>query len=246
MVADQQTAIVLLDTDRAVGRWTQYGDLVRYGWRKDEDTDADDSVGQNTLADGGIFKELSIDAAENEKVLAEHSIDVMVDGRKYEGTGAYYNSLFNIDSGLIVADANSSPRAEKKDWPAEDLPPLKQWSDVVFLLWQRIAGSNVQRFQHHIQYAIANTDTVRIMQKAVGEDDTFSDWESFQPLRGGGKTFRPDSDEYYALLNSPNGFGIAWFLIQHKAQLGIKTVSEITVFGADGDPCLYFAISPVG
>jgi hypothetical protein len=57
------------------------------------------------------------------------------------------------------------------------------------------------------------------MQNAVAEDETFSDWETIQPLRGGGKTFRPGSLEYYALLGSPNGSGIAWFFIQHKAQL---------------------------
>ncbi|KAL6229447.1 hypothetical protein BDW75DRAFT_245721 [Aspergillus navahoensis] len=245
MVADQQTANVLLGPDMAVGRWTQYSDLVRYGWQKDEDTDADTSLGQNAFVEGNVFQELSIDAEENEKVQIDHNLDVTIDGREYKATHAYYHSLFNVNSGLIVADTNSSPRAEKKDWPAEDLPPLRQWSDVIFLLWQRIAGSNVQGLQHHIQFSIANEDTVRIMQNAVGEDETFSDWEKFQPLRGGGITFRPGSLEYYALLGSPNGFGIAWFLIQHKAQLGIKTVSEITIFGADGDRCIYFAITPV-
>jgi hypothetical protein len=83
------------------------------------------------------------------------------------------------------------------------------------------------------------------MQNAVGENETFSDWETIQPLRGGGKTFRPGSLEYYALLGSPNGSGIAWFFIQHKAQLGIKTLSDITIFGADGEGCIYFAITPV-
>jgi hypothetical protein len=39
--------------------------------------------------------------------------------------------------------------------------------------------------------------------------------------------------------------GIAWLLIQHKAQLGVKTVSEITVFGADDDGSLYFKIDSV-
>ncbi|KAL4977185.1 hypothetical protein BDW66DRAFT_133004 [Aspergillus desertorum] len=83
------------------------------------------------------------------------------------------------------------------------------------------------------------------MRKAIGEDDTFSDWASLSPLQGGGRTFRPGSQGYYALLNTPNGFGIAWFLIQHKAKLGVKTVSEITVFGADGERSLYFKIDSV-
>jgi hypothetical protein len=130
-------------------------------------------------------------------------------------------------------------------WPADDYVPLKQWSDVVFLLWQRIAGSNARGLQHHIQCPISNEDTRRIMRKAIGEGDSFSDWDSLSPFQEGGRTFRPNSQEYYALLGSPNGFGIAWLLIQHKAQLGVKTVSEITVFGADSDASLYFKIDSV-
>lgn len=83
------------------------------------------------------------------------------------------------------------------------------------------------------------------MSDAIGEGDTFSDWASLSPLQEAGRTFRPGSDGYYALLNTPNGFGLAWFLIQHKAQLGIKTVSEITVSRADDEPSLYFKIDSV-
>jgi hypothetical protein len=133
----------------------------------------------------------------------------------------------------------------QKGWPADDYVPLRQWSDVVFLLWQHVAGSNARSLQHHIQCPISNDDTRTIMRKAIGEDDSFSDWDDLSPLQEGGRTFRPNSQEYYALLGSPNGFGIAWLLVQHKAQLGVKTVSEITVFGADSESSLYFKIDSV-
>ncbi|KAL6229277.1 hypothetical protein BDW75DRAFT_245881 [Aspergillus navahoensis] len=174
MVADQQTADILLPGGRAVGRWTQYGDLVRYGWQLNGDTDADTSVGQNALEDGHIFEELSINGEENVKVEIDHSADKTVDGKEYKETGAYYNSLFNVNSGLIVADSNSSPRAQKEDWPTEDLPPLRQWSDVIFILWQKIAGSNVQGLQHHIQYSIANEDTTGRLFSHYGEVEKHS------------------------------------------------------------------------
>ncbi|KAL3464834.1 hypothetical protein BJX64DRAFT_286022 [Aspergillus heterothallicus] len=245
MVGNQQDAIQLLGADKAVGKWTEYGDLERYGWQEGSQTDTEGSLAQDALEEGHIFEDLSIDAAQNKGIRIDHTKPVTVDGKPYSPSRATYQSLFNVDAGLLVADYNSSPKAENPSWPDDKFVPLKQWSDVIFLLWEHIAGSNARDLRHHIQCAVANEVTAGIMRKAIGVDDTFSEWDSLSPLHEGGRTFRPGSDAYYALLNTPNGFGIAWFLIQHKAQLGIKTVSEITVFGADGERSLYFKIDPV-
>jgi hypothetical protein len=84
------------------------------------------------------------------------------------------------------------------------------------------------------------------MRQAIGEADDFNDRAKYSPMQEKGRTFRPGSDEYYALLYSPNGRGIGWLLTQHKTQLGLLTVSSITVFGSeDGDSALYFRIDPV-
>ncbi|KAL4993143.1 hypothetical protein BDV10DRAFT_198562 [Aspergillus recurvatus] len=207
MVADQQKAIDLLGEEKAVGRWTDYGDLRRYGWIEEKDRDPVDSMAQDALEEGGVFKELSIDADQDKKVRVDHSQPEVIDGKEYTNTGRFYQSLFNVNAGLIVGDENRSPRMAAEGWPADDYVPLKQWSDVVFLLWQRIAGSNPR-----------------------GEGDSFSDWDSLSPFQERGGTFRPNSQEYYALLGT---------------QLGVKTVSEITVFGADSDASLYFKIDSV-
>jgi hypothetical protein len=45
-----------------------------------------------------------------------------------------------------------------------------------------------------------------------------------------GVSYVPGDDPFYALLGSPNGYGAAWFLIQHKAQFGLYTISKITVY----------------
>jgi hypothetical protein len=39
-----------------------------------------------------------------------------------------------------------------------------------------------------------------------------------------------DTEEAQALLGSVNGSGIGWLLIEHKQQLGIKTVKQVTLF----------------
>lgn len=44
------------------------------------------------------------------------------------------------------------------------------------------------------------------------------------------EVFYPGSEAFDALLGSPNGNAQAWILINHKAQLGVKTVSSIRIW----------------
>jgi len=50
-----------------------------------------------------------------------------------------------------------------------------------------------------------------------------------------GVSFTTDSEEGHALLGSPNGATFAFFLMQHKAQLGHKTITRITVLRPETD-----------
>ncbi|QDS73117.1 hypothetical protein FKW77_001062 [Venturia effusa] len=45
-----------------------------------------------------------------------------------------------------------------------------------------------------------------------------------------GKTFSMDSEAGKVLLGSPNGRGVAWFLLQHKMAFGLKTITSAVVF----------------
>ncbi|KAB8067803.1 hypothetical protein BDV29DRAFT_196156 [Aspergillus leporis] len=229
----------------STSQWTNYGDLSRYGWTVDTDRDAGDTMAQDVLEDA--FEELNIDGDQNKKYKIIHSRPVTVDGKSYKETGGYYQSLFNVNAGLIVADDNSSPENEKKkeQWPKSDFVPLRQWSDVLFLLWERVAKDKTSGLSHVIRSIVINAETLATMRQAIGEAEDFSAWNKLSPMKEKGKTFRPGQDEYYALLYSPNGRGIGWLLTQHKAQLGLRTVSSITVFGADGEAALYFKIDPV-
>ncbi|KAE8378405.1 hypothetical protein BDV26DRAFT_292222 [Aspergillus bertholletiae] len=193
----------------------------------------------------GTFKTLNIDPDHNMRVSIVQSQPVTVDGKHYEASGSSYQSVFNVNAGMIVADNNYSPEYEKPHWPKEAFVPLKQWSGVVFLLWERVAMDDAKDLRHIFRCAVTNPQTLSIMRKAPGEDDNFDYWNKYGPMKRGGRTFRPGSIEYYALLYSPNGRGIGWMLAQHKSQLGLRTVSSITIFGADGEPSLYFKIDPV-
>lgn len=67
-----------------------------------------------------------------------------------------------------------------------------------------------------------------------------------------GVSFDTGTDEGHALLGSPNGAAFAYFLMQHKRELGMKTIQRITVFKAETeddialvDPYLVFHVADV-
>jgi hypothetical protein len=60
-----------------------------------------------------------------------------------------------------------------------------------------------------------------------------------------GLSYEASSDEGQALLRSPNGLGVAMLLIQHKKQLGHKTVEKIMVFHKNNTLMMLFRIVDV-
>jgi hypothetical protein len=47
--------------------------------------------------------------------------------------------------------------------------------------------------------------------------------------------FTPESNDFLALLGSPNGAGVTYLLIQHKEGLGHKCVEKIKLIKKAGD-----------
>ncbi|GAQ07393.1 hypothetical protein ALT_4714 [Aspergillus lentulus] len=105
MNGDQEVANQYANTP--VSHLTDYGDLVKYGWVVSPSRDPYETLFQTALE--GALEELNIDESNNRLARIDHSRDVTVDGTHYEKSGAYYESLFNADAGLIVADDNRNP-----------------------------------------------------------------------------------------------------------------------------------------
>lgn len=121
-------------------------------------------------------------------------------------------------------------------------PQCRKWSDVTFLEWQQLAGQNIRNLRHVFHSAVTNSDTLELMQDALGEDDEY--W-FFNPEYNGianGRSFFPGQEEFYALLYSPNVRGLAWLLIQHKSQLDLREITRITIFGKLSSEAAYAAI----
>jgi len=108
----------------------------------------------------------------------------------------------------------------------QKLSELKHWSDVTYLEW----ASNQTTAPHKLDYicrmCVTNADTRRIV------------WQAFKSAVGDGsdmmsdKTFPMTSEQGKAILGTPNGRGVAYFLINHKdaGQMGLKEIESVRAF----------------
>lgn len=142
----------------------------------------------------------------------------------------------------MVALDLKSPRTTASD--ASDVPTLYRASDASFLLWQWVANTTPERggtapryFMHRY---ITNAATLEIMAYISGGDDVHA-----IPELPGAIYFTPDMDQFKAMLATPNGKGICWFLIQHKWYFGRMDIQGIWVWkdGLD-DSKFAFVIGP--
>lgn len=139
-------------------------------------------------------------------------------------------------------------------------PPLSHKSDANFLEWQRACektNTNLKTLKHIFLSVITTDATQQIVDKIYAEKTGFASrgWADF-PVWNQRMTVEPDSDEFLALLASVQVKGIVWMLLQHREQLGQKTITKMSVFkdevtgepGYDAlhrGPCLYIELGDV-
>ncbi|WQF85826.1 hypothetical protein CDEST_10840 [Colletotrichum destructivum] len=150
-------------------------------------------------------------------------------GQPSEGS---YKNVANPPSGAFIFDVNYSPRYEVAKNGKGDVPDLDTLSDIAYFQWlsaceyKRISPKTLKVvFRAGISYK----PTFDIAMRALKD-------ENYDRVPGWDKraVFKMDSRPGHALLGSTHGAGTAWMLIQHKENLGIKTITEVTVWGSNG------------
>lgn len=125
-----------------------------------------------------------------------------------------------------------------KSPPVDQLPDLRQSSDIMWGQWRLHAGARASQIKYYIINAITNSDTGPVIQRAVesGKVAPLKKWP--------GASFGMETDEGKALLGTPVGVGVGFLLAQHKAQLGNKVISKVDVFLPEegGNPSLAFHV----
>jgi hypothetical protein len=145
---------------------------------------------------------------------------------------AYFHSFLSPSTGVIMANNNQSPSQAVVRDNGVILPDLQHWSDVVYLKWLSLDPALKSRSLHYVlRDNLGNGHTLAVINRVLDAHAPFGKECPTWP----GLTTDMDSKEGMALLGTPNGSGVAWLLIQHKAecQLGHKTVKRITLLWPD-------------
>ncbi|KAJ5714584.1 uncharacterized protein N7483_011765 [Penicillium malachiteum] len=222
--------------------WTEYSSLSTWGWSDKANPEAS----YDQVLDNYIGTTLDLDTDDGIPVTHNQDEIVTVGNVEYPNSGGMYSNVFYVEQGLIVADENFSPQSRAPEFVAKGYPyvKLKQWSDVVFLDWQNQCSTNdgdITNLNYFIRFSIANLDAGSVIGEVTG-GATIGGYKT--PMK-----FNAGSDEFNALLGTPNGSGVAWFLINHKAQLGTKTLASISLFRSKdplgGDPVTNMAFEVI-
>lgn len=135
----------------------------------------------------------------------------------------------NPSEGFVVAEESWSPWYQTRGEKPQRQPPLSAWSDVTFLTWSRFARNKkeLRNIKYFFRWHIVNTNTKFIISEALKRTgQTLSKWP--------GTEFSMTSEEGKAILGTPNGGGVAWFIVDHKDDFGVKTVKSVRVFKVTG------------
>lgn len=137
---------------------------------------------------------------------------------------SYYNE-YSPRNGLIAALAATRAAGE-----------TLHWSDVAFAMWEAVtsfAGRNIQDLRFIAQHAIHHTLTQSIINRLV------------EGKSGEVRIFVPGTESFLALIGTPTGVGAVHLLMQHKRQLGHKTIVRATVFGKSQDRWAQYGLDVV-
>ncbi|KAF4822305.1 hypothetical protein CGCTS75_v010734 [Colletotrichum tropicale] len=147
-------------------------------------------------------------------------------------TMAHYTNVVNPKSGAFIFDSNFSPTYAKNQNKKGDVPDLDTASDIAYFQWRDgclSGGDDVKSLKVVFRSHIVYNKTFQIVMEALrrAKYTEVPEWDKRI-------TFKMDTDEGLAILGSTHGASTAWMLIQHKAELGLKDITEVVVWAANG------------
>ncbi|KAK7432910.1 hypothetical protein QQZ08_000381 [Neonectria magnoliae] len=154
-------------------------------------------------------------------------------------TGAFFTTSFILDPGVIIADSSRSVKAaidQNNNWlPGSPVTHLRQWSDAAWTQWTRACAfanpqvKDVDRVKYIIRSRVINESTLSVLFQALinkyGGTPTIGKWDNRLTL-----DVEKNPKEFHAVLGTPNGAASAYFLLNHKEKLKIKTLDKVDIF----------------
>ncbi|KAF2448498.1 hypothetical protein P171DRAFT_518017 [Karstenula rhodostoma CBS 690.94] len=204
--------------------FTKYTDLTKHGYIEIKPEPVAIEPLSKCLQAFGVDEKLRSEGGMNVQMFHAHSQKDTVGDTEKTVSHAHFSQTVNRKEGVLIAVSNLKAYPA----PVKKTPQLKYWSDVAYL---QLLGpsatfptpSTTLNLKYIIRHGVANS----ITQSMVGH---------ILDIHDVGKPVWPgielsmDTDEGKAILSTPNGWGVAYLLAQHKAQLGLKTVDKVTIF----------------
>ncbi|KAI4686866.1 uncharacterized protein J4E84_005237 [Alternaria hordeiaustralica] len=223
---------LLKNTDTPTeSEYLNYEDLLENNW-------VERSSGDDSKILARLLEDLGINTSNNIPVSHEHHGVAPIQESLQEGLEMQirFDSVINTSGGMIAAMNTYSPvhdwrkakadaenallkqaghKSTERNNVGDDVPSLKYWSDVAYLQWA-CRNTDSSDLRHVMRMSITNEKTKAVIQHIK---------QQAHPKATGSYSFDVDNrDQVAAFLGTPNGAGVAWLLIQHKQQLGHKTV----------------------
>ncbi|XP_014558693.1 hypothetical protein COCVIDRAFT_93893 [Bipolaris victoriae FI3] len=171
-------------------------------------------------------------------------------GKEYRAsaTGATYEFAVNPNGLVVLMNIMSlSFCAEKFTWfrkpLPEELPHIGTPSDIAWAVWNRAGASNIADVKYLLVTQIMNPTSRDMIRTALGTLQPPQSETKVWP----GSDFTMDTVGGRAILGSPIGRWVGYFLLQHKKQLGgNRFISKIRVFrpSTASLPYLVFYVDP--
>ena len=136
---------------------------------------------------------------------------------------AAYINRFNVRNGVILCIENNKildeNPASTRLWPSE----------ILWQYWRQAAteagGIKTNRLRFIVRHCVVN-ESARIAIWQAARLSTVSH-DEFPDL--GHKVYEPPDDGFYAILGSVNGASMMRMLLDHKSQIGYRTIERVVV-----------------
>ncbi|KAL8830066.1 MAG: hypothetical protein Q9170_005909 [Blastenia crenularia] len=158
-----------------------------------------------------------------------------------DSLGGTYSNMYNVNGHAIVALSNYSPSYRAKQALDTDeqslegdalravVPNFNRWSDVVWAIWNEVAGEYTGDLRYILRNSINTLSTqylIELIEGSLKNDQVSMSLE----LRWPGHTYNMMDERGLALLGSSHGVGISWLYVTGRKYLGLRDQLTVTVF----------------
>ncbi|KAF1988054.1 hypothetical protein K402DRAFT_39832 [Aulographum hederae CBS 113979] len=195
---------------------------------------------EGTDPNGNVYS-VSVPLEDNKPAISTTSTNILIIPHRLPSQASYVAVYSPSNPGMIYNINRKSPAAKRQDVidgnaefgfddPIPILPALQRWSDIGFIEWQNLAGSDVKNLRYVFNRWAVNEDTMAVAQALLDAHAGGTDGLKFA---GDMPWIDADSDAGLQWIRTPNVSGTAWFLINHKEKMGLRRIARVKLFVDD-------------